>query len=431
MKILNSSSVSSFGGLNFVLKEFDNLGLDKVFNHHLPFLPAQSKYSWKDIIYSLWSLFYCGADCAEDLNINIRAAFKDNPYIKVPSPDRVLSRLKELSEPSLQTTTPRGNKLHHMSYSNRLNKLNLSILKRLRLFSKNNNVLDYDNTVIFTDKADASVTYKGELGYYPGVGMIGKNVVYVENRSGYSDAQTLQQDTLERMFRLLKSHRIKIDAFRADSASYQFSTLITISKNVDKFYIKARMNEALNEAINQIEKWDEITINNQVLYRGEVIFTPFRYAAKKSKQEHLLKSYRLIVTKEKRIDGQRNLFTGEAYKYTAIITNDYKMDKDQIVCFYNQRGAIEKEFDVLKNDFGWNHIPFSKLNLNTVFLMLTAICKNIYHIIIATFSRICKYLSPTFRIKKFIFRFICIPAKWVSSGRTKKLKLYGNVGFKT
>ncbi len=431
MKILNSSSVSSFGGLNFVLKEFDNLRLDKFFNNNLPFLPPQSKYTWKDIIYSLWSLFYCGADCAEDLNIHLRDTFTNNPYIKVPSPDRVLNRLKELSEPGLQSITPRGNKVHHMSYNDCLNKLNLSILKRLKLISKNNNTLDYDNTVIFTEKADASVTYKGEPGYYPGVGMIGKNVVYVENRSGYSDAQTLQQDTLERMFRLLKSNSIKIDAFRADSASYQFSTLITISKNVNKFYIRARMNEALSEAINRIERWDKITINNQVLYRGEVTFTPFMYTAKKSKKEHLLKSCRLIITKEKRKDGQFNLFTGEAYKYTAIITNDYNMDKDQIVYFYNQRGAIEKEFDVLKNDFGWNNIPFSKLNFNTVFLMLTAICKNIYHIIIATFSRICKYLSPTFRIKKFIFRFICIPAKWVSSGRTKKLKLYGNIAFKT
>lgn len=431
MKILNSSSVSSFGGLNFVLKELDDLGLDKVFHQHLPYLPVQSKFSWKDIIYSLWSLFYCGADCAEDLNIHIRQAFKDNPYIKVPSPDRVLNRLKELSEPALQSTTRRGNKVHYMSYNNRLNKLNLSILKRLRLISKNNNVLDYDNTIIFTDKADASFTYKGKLGYYPGIGIIGKNVVYVENRSGYSDAQTLQQDTLERMFKLLKTNKININAFRADSASYQFSTLVTVSKNVKKFYIKARMNESISEAINQIKQWEKVIIDDQALLRGETIFTPFEYVAKKSKQEHLLKSYRLIVTKEKRIDGQLNLFTGEAYKYSAIITNDEEMDKNQIVCFYNQRGAIEKEFDVLKNDFGWNHIPFSKLNSNTVFLMLTAICKNIYNLIITTFSRICKYLSPSFRIKKFIFRFICIPAKWISSGRMKKLKLYGDIGFKT
>ena len=431
MKIIKSCTITSFGGLNFILNELDKLGVDKILNRNLPKLPVQSKYSWKDIIYSLWSLFYCGADCAEDLNIHIRHAFKGNAYVKVPSPDRILNRLKELSEPKQECTTPRGDKVHEISFNNRLNKLNLTILKKLKLIAKRGNILDYDNTIIFTDKEEATMTYQRNLGFYPGVGMIGKNIVYIENRTGHSDAQTLQQDTLQRMFELLKSQNIDIEIFRADSASYQFTTLTTIGKNVNKFFIKARMNEAMSEAINQIKKWDEVIINGQTLYRGEAPFTPFEYVAKKAKQEDLLKTYRLIVTKEIREDGQLNLFTGEAYKYTAIITNDYDMDKDQVVCFYNQRGAAEKEFDVLKNDFGWNEIPFSKLHTNTVFLILTAICKNIYHLIINTFSKIFKYLSPSFRIKKFIFRFICRPAKWVSSGGIKRLKVYGDIGFKT
>ena len=48
------------------------------------------------------------------------------------------------------------------------------------------------------------MTYKKQFGYAPGVGIIGKHVVYVENRNGNSDAQTLQQDTLALMFDLLK-----------------------------------------------------------------------------------------------------------------------------------------------------------------------------------------------------------------------------------
>ena len=47
--------------------------------------------------------------------------------------------------------------------------------------------------------------------------------------------------------------------------------------------------------------------------------------------------------------------------YSAILTNDWDMDVNEIVFFYNQRGTIEKEFDVLKNDFGWNNLPFSKV----------------------------------------------------------------------
>ncbi|MFA9189728.1 transposase, partial [Flavobacterium sp. FBOR7N2.3] len=111
--------------------------------------------------------------------------------------------------------------------------------------------------------------------------------------------------------------------------------------------------------------------------------------------------------------------------------NDYDLSNDEVAHFYNQRGAIEKEFDVLKNDFGWNNLPFSKLEQNTVFLFFTAICRNLYDYIINQFSARFKCLSPSFRIKKFIFRFITIPAKWIRNARQNKLKIYGNLCFKT
>ena len=99
--------------------------------------------------------------------------------------------------------------------------------------------------------------------------------------------------------------------------------------------------------------------------------------------------------------------------------------------FYNQRGAIEKEFDVLKNDFGWNNLPFSKLEENTVFLLFTAMCRNLYQYIIDHFSKKIEGLKSNYRIKKFIFRFISIPAKWIKTARQKKLKVYGDIHFKT
>ena len=51
MKVLQSNSISAFGGINFVFEDFNNLGLDRLFNKELPQLPAQSHYCWKDIIH--------------------------------------------------------------------------------------------------------------------------------------------------------------------------------------------------------------------------------------------------------------------------------------------------------------------------------------------------------------------------------------------
>ncbi len=127
-----------------------------------------------------------------------------------------------------------------------------------------------------------------------------------------------------------------------------------------------------------------------------------------------------------RKDGQVNLFTGEAFNYQTILTNGFSLTDNQVVCFYNARGACEREFDELKNDFGWKKMPFSKIDQNSVFLILMAMCKNLYNHMIVKFSEKAKCLTSHFRIKKFIFRFICMPAKWVRSGRVNKLNIYSS-----
>ena len=53
MKVLKSSDINPFGGLNFVLEEFNSLSIDKILNENLPLLSTQTKYSWKDILYLL------------------------------------------------------------------------------------------------------------------------------------------------------------------------------------------------------------------------------------------------------------------------------------------------------------------------------------------------------------------------------------------
>ncbi len=432
MKILNSQAISPFGGLNFVIEEAINLEINDLLKENLPMLPAQSTYNWFDIIMSYWSVFFCGGDCAEDLAVHLREGLKGSPYINMPSPDRVLSRLKSLAVPSELFMAKRGKKQHQFSLADELNRLNLKMLSLLPGFNKDDVILDYDNTIIFTKKADAELTYKKENGYCPGVGLIGQHVVYVENRNGKSNAHILQHETIDRMATLLKEAGITIDVIRADSASYTYEIIKSMEKCANRIFVKARMTETLEKAITEIKDWEEIKVGDDILFRGSATYTPFvRYAKGNKEKTNSLKEYRIVVTKEARRDGQLNLFTGEAYNYNVVMTNDFEMTDDEVVFFYNARGAREREFDVLKNDFGWDKMPFSKLEQNTVFLIIMAMCKNLYAHMIWKFSGLTNILSPNFRIKKFIFRFICIPAKWVRSSRIKKLRLYGAVAFKT
>ena len=432
MKVLKSTRISPFGGLNFVIEQLDQLGIGDLLKKELPELSPQCKYSWKDLLYSFWGIFFCGGDCIEDLGNHLKVAFEKNPMVKLPSPDRVLDRMKELAIPQSAFTAPRGTSKHFFSINTDINRLNLKILKLLSQPELEKAVvLDYDNTLIYNKKSDSLMTYKKQFGYAPGVGIIGHNIVYVENRNGNSAAANLQDETLERMFSLLKEENIKVDCFRADAASYRRLTLKTIVENSNKFYIRAVMGDTLDQAIKQIENWEGVEFENEIAYRGSTMFTPFEKITKRIKSSEKFKAYRLVVTKVKRSDGQINMYTGEACNYSAILTNDMEKTNDEIVGFYNQRGAAEKEFDILKNDFGWDNMPFSKLEFNTVFLIFSAICRNIYNKIIQIFSLRVEGLLPKFRIKRFIFRFICTPAKWVKPGRTYKLRLYGEIAFKT
>jgi len=414
-----------------VIDELDRQGIGPLLSGTLPQLPSQSRYDWRDILYSFWAVYFCGGDCAEDLSGNFRHGLTGIPGLNIPSPDRVLGRMQELSSRKLLCKAQRGNSIHEISCNDALNLLNLRLLKRLNPSGLDTDVLDYDNTVLFTRKADARMTYLKNTGYCPGVGIMGQHVVYVENRNGNSDAQTLQQDTLQRMFSTLRTAGIRPKVFRADSASYQFETMTVIDHHVDRLFVRARMSQSTAKAIAVITDWEEVNIGGETMLRGETMFTPFSEAAGRAGKQHLLREYRLIVTKTPRADGQINVFTGEACNYSPLVTSDMDMERDQVVFFYNARGATEREFDVLKNDFGWNHMPFSKLNSNTVFLLLTAMCRNIYAHIIRCFSKKFNGLRPNFRIKKFIFRFICIPAKWVRHARGYRLRLYGSLDMRT
>ena len=93
------------------------------------------------------------------------------------------------------------------------------------------------------------------------------------------------------------------------------------------------------------------------------------------------KSYRLVVQRSplKDKDGKRQTdMFGVIYTYRCILTNDWVSTEKDIITFYNERGASEKNFDIQNNDFGWAHLPFSFMAENIVFMMVTAMLKNFY-----------------------------------------------------
>ncbi len=95
-------------------------------------------------------------------------------------------------------------------------------------------------------------------------------------------------------------------------------------------------------------------------------------------------------------DDQLNLFT-KMFEYRAILTSNTEWSTVEIAQFYNHRGNMEKQFDILKNDFGWNYMLFSKLH-RTPYFIYTAFAE-IYITILSDTSQKHQALKPTSRLK--------------------------------
>lgn len=145
--------------------------------------------------------------------------------------------------------------------------------------------------------------------------------------------------------------------------------------------------------MSEIENWNEVEINFEKYEVASIPFVSFL-------QEE---GYRLVIQRKRRgKEEQGDLFEGE-YTYRCIVTNDHESTEKTVVLFYNARGASERVFDRINNDFGWKRLSCSFMKENTVFLLLTAMTANFFSYIARKVAKVFKEVSQVSRTKGFIF----------------------------
>jgi hypothetical protein len=409
-----STNVSPFAGISFVNNEFNNVGLAQLIDNELGARVKTIGFSYSDIIRNVTNIFCSGGDCAEDIQGPLGKHLKSIPGNAVPSADTILRGVKELATAN-KFLTSKQNKKYEFNINTKLNTLNIkSLLLTSQLQEGRYYDFDYDNQILATEKYDTKHTYKKVKGYFPGVATIGNKIVYIENRDGNANVKFEQAATLTRSYDLLRENGIYINRSRMDAGSYSKEIIDVISGNSKLFYIRANKCADLLLQISTIDKWEEVEINYK---KYEVASMPFT-------QFHEDKNYRLVVMREKTESIQGDLFTGDAFAYRSILTNDKQSTEKEVIEYYNQRGSSEKLFDVMNNDFGWKHLPCSFMNENTAYLVIMAIAKNFYNYFVEKVSNVFEDIMPTTRLKRFIFRFISVAGKWVYTARQWVLKLY-------
>ena len=413
---IKSGNISFCGGIFHVLDSFRRLSLDKLIDSTLGVRGKNGKaFAYSEIFEPMFMGYLSGATCLEDLNTinqHIRLKPGENP----PSPDTVGRALKDLATDNVAYQSEASGKIYEFNTAEKLNELLLLETKKLGLIKAGESItLDFDHQFIPAEKYDAKYSYKKECGYFPGVASCGGVILGVENRDANANVRFCQDETLKRIFERVKSVLgVSIGRFRADCGSYSKDIISTVDKYCEKFYIRASKCQNLIEEFYACQDWTEAEINYEKC--GLTSMTVNNLIENKE--------FRLVVQRTEK-DKAEGIF-GKTYVFRCILTNDMDSSELEIVKFYNQRGASERNFDVMNNDFGWAKLPFSFMNENSVFMLVTAMIKNFYAYLVAKVSKSAKVLRPESRLKAFILHFISVPAKWTRTARQNVLNLYTN-----
>jgi hypothetical protein len=416
MKITYSTSkINSFGGINFADSIIGNAQVFDTIDQFLGNRGVRAQYRYSDLVRSYLLITLCGGECAEDITEHLRGELDQVKNFEVCSADTLLRMQKELATEK-ETIVSATNIRHDFNINMAMNRLMVKLLVQTGQLSSGYGeyIYDYDNQFIPTEKYDSKRSYKKADGYFPGIASINNCPVYIENRNGNSNVKYKQDETLKRSYSLLDEFGIQVKHSRMDCGSFDKTVVPVVEANSTYFYIRAQRCENLYNHIKKITNWETVTIGFKEYQAASVEYAPFGWK----------KTYRYVITREKNNDAQGNLFTGDDFTYRAIMTNNYEMSDKQVVEFYNNRGESERLFDEMNNDFLWKKMPFSFLHENTVFLVMMAICRNLYHFLIEFISRKLDFIRPNFRLKKFIFRFMVVPSKWIKQGRQYVLKLF-------
>lgn len=402
MKITTTTeNISAFGGLNFISEIFNDLELPSIIESHLGKRALQAEFSYSDVIKNLWMLFLAGGDCAEDIEEHLKSDFLQIPNLKVCSPDTMGRVLKGLAQQKDVHVSDSGIE-HQFSTHRDLNALNLDVLLKTKALRPNELYdFDFDHQFVPCEKYDSKKSFKMKRGYFPGVSTIGKHIVHIENRNGNTNVKYKQAETLKSAYSLLKTKKIKINRSRMDCGSFSKEIIDVVEQNSTLFYIRAQRCAELFSQIRAVKNWKKVRIGLFDVEVCSVNYKPFKDD----------KTYRYVVSREPNKTGQTDIEFQDSFIYRAILTNDKNSSDQEVIAYYNQRGAAEKIFDEMNNDFGWKKLPFSFLEQNTVFMLVMAMCRNFFLHLLAVFSAKVPFVKTTYRLKKFIFRFVVVPFK--------------------
>jgi hypothetical protein len=392
------------------MRKLQELKIPEIIESYLGQRVKQAKYSNVDILTS-WILTQLTTgfrllsikDAEKDLSLipelNIPSHDTVNRFFKKIAAPRQLINFKNKKHPNYEA------KDYNISENPKLNELLVQSAIALDLLKPDTPyTLDIDLTQLKSETRDSVPMRKNGRGYGSMVCSIGKIPVYIDIRDGNAPANYRLVEAIESCMEMLRKYNIVIDYVRSDGAGYTNAFLDYLDSEKLHFNVGADGSTRAEKAVLASKNWRTLRFQtSNHIWNAE--FASAHYSLSKSKQKYILGVIR--VKKDEREKIQPTKWKPlNSYYYKFVITNDDEISPQKLFEEYHKRGASEKIFDELKNDFGWRILPFSKINENLAYLQITAFTSIIYQGMLRIFSKEFKQIKPTIRLDKFKKEFI-------------------------
>ena len=151
---INSESITPFGGIFYVMDEFDKILCRKI-DSELGMRCKYYGYQYSEIFRSLFSIYLCGGNSIEDINAYLKEDLSKRPFTRIPSSDTILKGIRELSTPNIEYISDRGNS-YSFNPALKLNDLMVKLLLSTGQLEKDTEyTVDFDHQFIETEKFDS------------------------------------------------------------------------------------------------------------------------------------------------------------------------------------------------------------------------------------------------------------------------------------
>lgn len=404
---------TNFGGINFIHDYLKSKNLESVIREHLGTRSVRAFYSYGDILSQMAYTKFIGGQVLDDHN-ELRAQMENHPDLEVASPDTIEYAFQELKQPTIAENAQNGS-MHYVNEHNGFNKLLPYLCRHFGLLHKDTAyMLDYDGHIVENNKRDNAFTYKKTEGYYPVMCMIDKLPVYMQSRKGNTPEGYGQLPIIKKALQGCEDNNITVTAFRADACCYERATIEYLESRNITYYIRAEKSMRLLDALADEKDWQPATIGNR---RVEVCSVEEPLFTKETK-------YRIVAYREKK-KGQQTIEDRGGYSFHTVVTSDTTSSPLQCILIYNQRGCKgEHHFKELDYDFDLNKLPFDTFEMNTVYMYAMIVSYILFNACKKHYSQKLDFVSIEMRLKRFILHFVSLPAKWISTARTKVLNIY-------